>query len=70
MGKRATSVDFICPYYRWSRGVRVCCEGECRVSFPDRETFDQYVGTYCANLPGWEECTLAQARTKYYEQTL
>ena len=70
MGKRGTDVDFVCPYYQWSRGVRVGCEGECRVSFPDRKSFDRYVGAYCANLPGWEGCTLARARTEYYEQTL
>lgn len=68
MGKRAADVEFICPFYQWSRGLRVGCEGECRVSFPDRQTFDRYVGAYCANLPGWEGCTLAQERCRYYER--
>lgn len=68
MGKRASDVDFVCPYYRWSRGTRVGCEGECRVSLPDRSSFDRYVGTYCASLPGWERCSLARARNQYYDQ--
>lgn len=68
MSKRAADVEFVCPFYQWSRGLRVGCEGECRVSFPDRRAFDRYVGAHCANLPGWERCTLAQARCQHYEQ--
>lgn len=68
MSKGDKSVDFVCPFYRWDRGLRIGCEGECRVSFPDREAYDRYVRAYCGNLPGWEKCTLAQARNALYER--
>ncbi len=68
MSRGDTGVVFVCPFYKWSRGMRIGCEGECRVSFPDRAAFERYVGAYCANLPGWEKCTLAEARNQYYEQ--
>lgn len=69
MSKGERSVDFVCPFYCWDRGLRIGCEGGCRVSFADRAAWDRYVGAYCGNLPGWEKCTLAQAREALYGQS-
>lgn len=68
MSRPISDVDFVCPFYQWSRGLRVGCEGGCRVGFPDRAAFDRYIGDYCGALPGWERCTLAQARSRCYDQ--
>lgn len=59
-------MDFVCPFYCWDRGLRIGCEGGCRVSFADAAALERYVGAYCGNLPGWERCTLAQARGELY----
>ncbi len=68
MEKTWRARDFVCPYYRRARGRRVDCEGGCRVELPDQAAFDRYAAAYCAHLPGWERCTLAQARTRYYDE--
>lgn len=68
MSEASGRPEFVCPYYQWSRGLRVGCEGECRVSFPDRQAKEEYVAQYCANLPGWGRCSLARAKNRFYER--
>lgn len=68
MSQDANGAAFVCPYYQQTRKDRVYCEGGSRVSFPDQRAMDDYVGQYCANLPHWDRCTLARARSRYYER--
>lgn len=60
---------WVCPFYKWDERLCVHCEGGGRAAFPDRETAKDYADRYCGSLDGWEKCTLAAARVRYYERT-
>ncbi len=60
------SIGWACPYYAGDAKLKVFCEGGCRVSFPDQQAMADYAGAYCANVPGWEKCTVAAARNRFY----
>lgn len=61
-------VGYCCPYYSWEDGLNVCCEGA-RLRFADAAERKAYICRYCAAVPGWEDCTIAQNITKRYERS-
>ena len=48
-----------CPFWKFEDGLKVFCEG-CRLHFQAAEARNDYVSRFCANVPGWEDCTVAQ----------
>lgn len=56
-----------CPFWSWEDGHRVYCEG-CRLDFKAKDARDDYVSRYCANVPGWENCTIAQELLRLEER--
>lgn len=55
---------FICPYYQGdNRDGGVTCECG-RLKFKSTKYARIYFSQYCANNPGWEQCSLAQHMTK------
>lgn len=37
------------------------------MDFADQAARENYISRYCANTPGWECCTVAQALCRKYE---
>lgn len=58
---------FMCPYFAWDERLAIHCEGGC-ASFADRVSAEIYADKFCANITGWNRCTLASARTEYYDR--
>lgn len=63
-----SSRAWACPFLKWDEKLKVHCEGGC-VAFPDRDAYTEYTGRYCANVPGWQDCSLAASLMRYYERT-
>lgn len=57
-----------CPYFSWEDGLTLHCEGGC-LRFNDAAERRSYVYRYCADVPGYQECTIAQNITKRYERS-
>lgn len=59
-----TKTVFICPYYQAdNRDGGVACECG-KIKFGSKKYARLYWGMYCANNPGWEECSLAKHMTR------
>ena len=58
---------WICPFFKYDKRLEVSCEAG-KLCFPDREAVMDYAQHYCAQLNGWERCTLARALLRYYER--
>lgn len=58
---------FACPFWRWEEKLKQHCEAG-RVDYPSREARAEYQGMYCANVNGWNKCTLAMAMCREYER--
>ena len=57
-----------CPFWKWDGDMTVnCCGG--RIVFPSRKAADEYMTAYCANNPGWENCTVAKKLYDFYERS-
>lgn len=56
-----------CPYFMWEEGLDLFCEG-CKLRFRDKLERWDYVYSYCAALPGWEDCTVAKNLTRGSER--
>lgn len=56
-----------CPYWRWEKGRYIYCDG-CRLHFKSPEARNDYVSRFCANVPGWEGCTVAQTLLRHTEE--
>ena len=54
-----------CPFFKYDKRLEVSCEAG-RLCFPDREAVMDYARRYCAQLNGWERCTLARALLQEY----
>lgn len=61
-----SNLSWQCPFFKWDEPCRIHCEGGRQV-FPDRVTARRYAGRYCANMPGWKACSLADSLLDYYE---
>ena len=59
---------YICPYFTSDDQRKVCCEGNCRLCFPNNETTNEYLKKYCASDHGWKECSIAKSLNAYYEK--
>jgi len=59
---------WMCPFFKWDGEKDVNCEGG-RISFPSRDAANEYMNTFCADNPGWENCTVAKKLYEYYERT-
>lgn len=57
-----------CPFLKWDERLKVHCEGGCCVSFPDARARAGYIAQYCANMQGWQGCTIAAALLDYYDR--
>jgi hypothetical protein len=65
MGK--INMSAMCPHYGRCGKTTISCEiGS--LKFPDIATKIAYLRRYCESLPGYQDCTLAQSLTAYYEQ--
>lgn len=58
---------YVCPFWKWEDKLCVHCEGG-KLHFPDVRMKKDYVCRYCAQLPGWEDCSVAGAWVDYYER--
>lgn len=59
----STSVVFACPYYRTdAKDGSISCDCG-KIKFGNRREALRYFGEFCANNPGWEQCTLAKHMT-------
>lgn len=55
-----------CPFFRWEDGMKIHCESG-TVRFPTIKCKLDYARRFCAAVPGWNGCTLAQYLKQYYE---
>ena len=56
-----------CPFFRRDERLCVHCEGG-KVAFPNMEVRGYYINRYCANNPGWEQCSIASFLERFYER--
>lgn len=56
-----------CPFFSWEDGLKVYCEGAC-VAFRTQEVRQKYINRYCAAVPGWEGCPIAEQLVAAYEK--
>jgi len=56
-----------CPFFKWDEPLCVHCEGG-KQQFPDKMAAQEYAEKYCANLEGWQHCTIAANLMRYYER--
>ena len=57
-----------CPFFKWDGAKDINCEGG-RITFPSPDAANEYMNTFCAHNPGWENCTVAKTLYEYYERT-
>ena len=60
--------SWACPYFKWDERMCVHCENGTRVRFAHTKSRNRYYKLYCANNPGWNNCTVADALNKHYEE--
>ncbi|HWP80351.1 MAG TPA: hypothetical protein VN446_06870 [Candidatus Acidoferrum sp.] len=65
---KVMALDYCCPYYLYEGPLCVFCEGG-KMRFRDFPHRRDYIYAYCAAVPGWEGCTVAQGITKSYERS-
>lgn len=58
---------FMCPFYVTDGKMSVTCTCAC-MRFHDRQSAMEYIDTYCADVMGWEECTVAKAEVRYFDR--
>lgn len=58
---------WVCPFFKWDEPLRFHCEGGRQV-FPDRQAARDYAGRYCAHMPGWKDCSVADSLLRYYDR--
>lgn len=56
-----------CPYFRWDGERYVRCEAG-KPTFPTRQAANEYMTQHCADVCGWEKCSLAQSWNQYLEE--
>lgn len=56
-----------CPFFSYSQKLVIRCEGA-RLLFRSRAALREYQDQYCANLCGWEACTIARELKRQYEK--
>ncbi|MEG1564290.1 MAG: hypothetical protein RR365_11285 [Bacteroides sp.] len=56
-----------CPYFKWEQNKKLHCEAGI-INFEDDITRETYTNEYCANVQGYDRCTLADFLTKKYER--
>ena len=59
--------NWACPFFVRDEKQKVICEGG-GPAFEDPRRFNDFVSEYCANVPGWNNCTLARALKRQYER--
>ncbi len=60
-------IAWSCPFYVWDERQKIHCEAGV-IMPPDRKMMSQYTRKYCANLPGWERCSLARCLLAHYDR--
>lgn len=58
---------YICPYFSSDDKQKIYCEGHCRLCFPDKDTTNEYLRSYCASDQGWKNCSIAKSLNEYYD---
>ena len=56
-----------CPFFKWDERLCVGCEGG-KLRFADTEHALAYMDAHCANMPGWEQCSVAVSLLQYYDR--
>lgn len=64
-------MTFVCPYFIWEdtpqNNYNVHCECGTRV-FNSVEERDRFISLFCADNPGWQNCSCARIRCEMYEK--
>lgn len=56
-----------CPFFAWDEKNHI--HGECgAIRFCSADSLKGYTEAYCANMSGWERCTLAQHLQSIYDK--
>lgn len=64
-----------CPFYKWDESEKrgkntlccIYCEGG-KLKMPDFIQKHAYLKTYCANMSGWKQCSVARALFAFYDR--
>ena len=57
---------WVCPFFKWDGRQEISCDAG-RIRFPTKDSANAYMDGYCACNKNWQNCTLAAALLKYYE---
>lgn len=60
-------ITWTCPFFVWDERQKIHCEAGV-IMPPDKKTMSHYARMYCANLPGWERCSLARCLVEHYDR--
>lgn len=58
--------QFICPFYKWDRKQKICCEDGFQIAFDSKTDAKRYLNNYCAS---WDyvKCPHARHMNDKYE---
>ncbi len=56
-----------CPFFLWDGKKEISCEGG-RICFHTSHSANDYMNAYCAGGNNWQQCTVAKALLKYYDE--
>ena len=57
-----------CPFWSWEEKLKVHCEGG-NLVFPCMDSRVLFIDQFCACVPGWNNCCIAQNLLAHYENT-
>ena len=55
-----------CPFFVWDDKQKIHCEGG-TVKFRDPQELGDYADQFCANVDGWDRCSVAACLMRRYE---
>ena len=58
---------YSCPYFHRVREGKIVCE-LATIKPPDKQTFEEFVGSRCASEDGYKGCELYKVMNGYYER--
>ena len=61
------AMNWACPFYRWDEKRKIHCDGG-TVGIRGNRDLLNYARKYCANVTGWEDCSLARALIEQNER--
>lgn len=68
-------ITVACPFYKWDESEKkgrntlccIYCEGG-QLRMPDVRQKHAYLKKYCADIRGWQTCSLAKALYAFYDR--